>query len=98
MGRVKITLFTNISRLGWGQLGNKAKSAQHLNCGLFGKGMNMETEHGATALELKYCFFSDAGDGPSMNKYREFCTWDSLYTEIGESWGYWCNLLIPENK
>ena len=45
---------------------------QHLNCGLFGKGMYMETEHGATALELKYCSFSDAGDGPSMNMYREF--------------------------
>lgn len=34
--------------------------------------MNMETEQGATALELKYCSFSDAGDGPSTNMYREF--------------------------
>lgn len=72
MGRVKITLCTSISRLGWGELGNKAKRAQLLNCGPFGKGMYMETEHGATALELKYCSFSDAEDGPSMNMYREF--------------------------
>ena len=69
---MKITLFTSVSRLGWGELGNKAKSTQPLNCGLFGKGMNMETEQGATALELKYCSFSDAGDGPSTNMYREF--------------------------
>ena len=72
MGRVKITLFTSISRLGWGELGNKAQSTQHLNCGLFWKGMNMETEHGATALELKYYSLSGSGDGPSMNMYGEF--------------------------
>ena len=34
--------------------------------------MNMETEHGATALELKYYSLSGSGDGPSMNMYGEF--------------------------
>lgn len=42
IGRVKITLFTSITKAGMGRGNNKAKSTQPLNCGLFGESLNME--------------------------------------------------------
>ena len=49
--------FPNSPQLrGWGELGNKAKSTQPLNCGLFGKGMNMEPEE---VLEVDSGYWMD---------------------------------------
>lgn len=39
---MKMALFARISRVGQGELGNMARSTQHLSSGLFGWGMNAE--------------------------------------------------------